>query len=137
MGAVGGDILEAAYSHPTIGSGTLFPKANEDSTLDLGGLRKDDDSSNIDGAGNHIVKMNRTTWMAEMTIANDINTRNDSDKVDKLSESPVAATWTITHVSGAVYQGLGTIVGDVQPNLNSATIKIKIAGGGKLKKIAG
>ena len=137
MGAVGGDILEASFSHPTIGSGTFFPKANEDSTIDLGGFRKDDDASNIDGGGAHIVKMNRNTWMAEMTLANDVNTRNDIDKLDKLTESPVSATWTITHVSGAVYKGLGTIVGDVQGNLNSATVKIKIAGGGKLSKIAG
>ncbi len=137
MGAVGGDIIEIAFSHPTIGTGVLFPKANEDSTLDLGGFRTNDDANMVDGSGQQIKQLNRQLWMAEATIAGDLNTRQDLEKVTALAGNPVDAVYTITHISGAVYKGSGAYVGDVQESLNNATIKIKIAGGGKLKKIAG
>ena len=39
MSAVGGDIIEAAFNHPTLGSGVIFPKANEDGTLDTNAQR--------------------------------------------------------------------------------------------------
>lgn len=137
MGATGGDIIEIAFSHPTIGQGVLFPKANEDSTLDTGGFRTNDDANMVDGSGAMIKQINRNLWSAECTIAGDLNTRGDLEKLSALSGNPIDTTWTISHVSGAVYKGLGTVVGDVQENLNNATIKLKIAGGGTMKKIAG
>lgn len=137
MGAVGGDITQIAFTHPTIPGATFFPKANEDSTLDLGGFRTDDDSNNVDGQGQMIKKITRNLWMAEMTIAGDLNTRQDLEALTALSGSPIDATWKIAHVSGAVYMGVGTVVGDIQENLNNATIKLKLAGGLQLKKISG
>lgn len=137
MGATGGDITQVSFNHPTLGGATFFPKANEDSTLDLGGFRTDDDSNNVDGSGAMIKKINRNLWMAEMTIAGDLNTRQDMEALTALSGNPVDATWKIAHVSGAVYMGQGTVVGDIQQNLNNATIKLKLAGGQQLKKISG
>ena len=61
--AVGGDITEITYNHPTIGSGVFYPKAAEDNTFDTGGLRSDDDANMIDGAGNMIDKMNNFTFI--------------------------------------------------------------------------
>jgi hypothetical protein len=52
--ATGGDIIEITFNHPSIGSGTLFPKAGEDSTYNTGGFRSADDDNMIDGAGNMI-----------------------------------------------------------------------------------
>lgn len=135
MAAIGGDILELAYNHATLGSGVIFPKAGEDGTLDLGGFRSDDSDDMIDGSGNFIDKLNRKRWSAEMTVAWDNNTRQELEAVVALAASPVLATWTISLVSGAVYKGLGKPVGDLKGNSNNATFPFKIAGGSTLKKI--
>ena len=135
MSAVGGDIIEAAFNHPTLGSGVIFPKAGEDSTFDLGGLKSDDSEDMIDGSGNMIDKMNRKRWGVEMTIAWDNNSRLELEKVQAMESSPVPAVWTISHISGAVYKGTGKPVGDLKGNGNNATFPLKLAGGGILKKI--
>ena len=93
MGAIGGDIVEAAFNHPTIGSGTVFPKANEASTFDLGGFRSDDSDDGVDGSGEMIDKMTRKRWAAEMVVAWDNNLRQELEKVVLLATSPVPATW--------------------------------------------
>lgn len=135
MGAIGGDITEVSWNHPTLGTGTIFPKANEDSTLDLGGFTSDDSEDMIDGSGEMIDKLTRKRWGAEMTVAWDNNVRQDLEKIQALQESPVKATFTISHISGAVYKGTGKPVGDNKGNANNATFPLKLAGGGKLKKI--
>jgi len=135
MGAVGGDIQQATYSHPTLGTGSLYPKANEDSTLDTGGLRSDDGEDGVDGSGEMIDKMTRKRWSAEMVVAWDSNVRLDLEKAVAMAESPVQATWTITHVNGTVWKGLGKPTGDLKGSGLNATFSLKIQGGGKMKKI--
>ena len=135
MGAIGGDIIEAAFSHPTIGSGTVFPKANEASTFDLGGFRSDDGEDGIDGSGQMIDKMTRKRWGAEMVVAWDNNSRQELEKVVLLATSPVPATWTISHISGAVYKGTGKPTGDLKGDALNATFPLKLQGGSILKKI--
>ena len=49
MSYVAGDILEITYNHPVIGSGTLYCKANEDSQVDKGGYRSEDDDAMVTG----------------------------------------------------------------------------------------
>lgn len=135
--AKGGDITEITFNHPTIGSGIIFPKANEDSTYDTGGFRSNDDANMVAGNGEMIDQMNRVRWSLEAVIAWDMNTRNDLEKLVELAESPVEAEWTITNINGTVYGGTGKPVGDMQGNGNAATFPLKIAGGNKLKKIVG
>jgi hypothetical protein len=137
MPSVGGDIIELTFNHPTLGQGVLFPKANEDSTYDPGGFRNEDDSNMIDGAGQIIKKLNRNRWSLECTIAGDMNSRLDLEKLNAMSGDPVDATWTVSHINGTVYKGVGSPVGDIQLNANSATIKLKLSGSGLLKKISG
>ena len=136
MANVGGDIIEVAYNHPTIGSGLLRPKAGEDSTFDPGGFRAEDSDDGIDGGGEMILKLNRKRWGFECTIAWDNNVAQDLEKLNNLAGDPVQAVWTVSHVSGAVYKGTGTVVGDIKGNGNAATIALKVAGGAKLTKIA-
>lgn len=132
---VGGDILELQYSHPTLGSGTIYPKSNEDSTFDLGGFRSVDDANMIDGGGNMIDQMNRVRWSASLTVAMEMNTDNTLDNMVQLTESPTLATWTITHINGTVWKGTGKPVGDLSGNANNATFPLKISGSGKMQKI--
>ena len=134
---VGGDIVEITFNHPTIGSGIIFPKANEDSTFDTGGFRSNDDADMVDGSGEMIDQINRKRWSFESTIAWDMNTREDLDKLSQLAADPVDADYTITHINGTVWGAKGKPVGDLAGNGNAATFPLKLAGGGKMKKIIG
>lgn len=135
--AVGGDIIEITFNHPTIGSGVILPKSNEDSTYDLGGFRSNDDANMIAGNGEMIDQMNRVRWSLEAVIAWDMNVRGDLEKLVELAASPVEADWTITNINGTVYGAAGKPVGDLQGNGNAATFTLKVSGGQKLKKIVG
>jgi hypothetical protein len=137
MASVGGDIIEVTWNHPTLGSGVLYPKAAEDSTIDLGGLRGADDANMVAGNGENIKQLTRTRWSVEVTVANDMNTREDAEKMGALAGSPVDAEWTFSSINGTVWGGTGSPVGDIQPNANAATFTLKVAGGGVLKKIVG
>lgn len=133
--AVGGDILEITYNHPTIGSGVLFPKAAEDNTFDTGGFRSSDDANMIDGAGNMIDQMNRVRWMFEGAISWDMNNAEELEQLVALASSPVPADWTFTHINGTIYAGKGKPVGDYKGNGNTAQVPLKISGGSILKQI--
>lgn len=135
MGAIGGDILEITYNHPKHGSGTIFPKAAEDSTINLGGLRSADDANMVTGNGEMIDQMNNTRWSVETVVAWDMNVRAELEKLNDLAGDPVPASWTFTHVSGVIYGGSGKPVGELGGNGNQATFQLKVAGGGKLKKL--
>lgn len=133
--SVGGDIVEITYNHPTLGSGSFFPKAGEDSEYNLGGFRNDDEANGIDGGGGMIVKKNRTRWHFGIKVAWDANTRHDLEKAIALANSNVAADYTFSHSNGTVYRGAGYPVGDLMGNGNTATFDLKISGGGVLKEI--
>lgn len=132
--AVGGDILEITFNHPDVGSGTIFPKAAEDNTFNLGGFRIDDDANGITGNGEMIAKMSRERWSFGATVAWDMNIREDLQKIAELAASPKPATYTIQHVNGTIYKGDGWPVGSYEGNGNSATFPLKLAGGGLMKK---
>jgi hypothetical protein len=137
MAVVGGDLSEITFNHPTLGSGTIFVKVNEDSTFDLGGFRSEDDEKGLDSGGNMIDVMTRSRWSVESVAAWDMNVREDLEKVTQMAESPEVAQWTISHINGAVYQASGKPVGDLKGAGKSATFPLKLSGGGKLKKISG
>jgi hypothetical protein len=132
--ATGGDIIEITYNHPTIGSGVIYPKAAEDNTFDLGGVRAADDMAMVDGGGNMIDQMNRGRWSVETLCVNDMNSQNEMEKCNDLAASAVLADWTFTHINGTVYVGKGKPVGDLSNNVNQSTFTLKVSGGGKLKK---
>jgi len=136
MAAIGGDITEVTWNHPTLGSGRLLIKASEDNTYDLGGLRGNDDANMVDGSGGNIRQLNRVRWSLDLTARWDMNTDQDLEKFTALAGDPVEAEWVVSHINGANYGGTGSPVGDIQGNGNSATFPAKISGGGTLKKIA-
>lgn len=136
MAVVGGDITEMTFNHPTVGTGVIFAKSDEDSELDLGGYRSADEEKGVDTGGNMIDTLTLSRWSATMVVAGDLTVREDLEKLVSLTESPVPATWTITHISGAIYQGIGKPVGDIKEALKAATIQLKVAGGGKARKVA-
>lgn len=135
--ATGGDILEITYNHPTLGDGTIFAKANEDSTFDLGGFRSNDDADMVDGSGTMIDQINRKRWKFSVVVAWDMNSANELEKIADLSGSAVQADWTFESVNGTVWGGQGKPVGDYEGNGNNPTFTLLVSGGGKLKKISG
>lgn len=133
----GGDITEITFNHPTLGSGTIYPKANEDSTFDPGGFRTDDDQDSIAGNGAAIYKKTRKRWMFETTCAVDMNEKEEVEILSKITEQTEEADWTISSINGTVYGGKGLPVGDLNWNGNASTFTFKVSGGVKLLKIVG
>ena len=125
--AVHGDITDVTYNHPTLGSGRFLPKAAEGNTYDPGGIRNADDANMISGGGNLILKKNRVRGFVECVIEDDQNIQEDALTVAALAADPQAATWTWTMINGAVYQGEGWPVGDIQPNIDDGTMTLKVA----------
>jgi hypothetical protein len=136
MGAIGGDITELTYNHPTIGQGSFFPKANEGNTIDPGGFRANDDASMISGDGQIIDQINRVRGSLEVLVVNDQNVRNDLEVARLLAASPVLADWTASHINGTVWGFKGKPVGDLSADTNAATFNMKIATA-NIKKIIG
>lgn len=135
--AAGGDIIEVTVNHPTLGTGIFKIKSNESSTLDLGGIRKNDDANQISTDGTTMIRqMNMTAWSAEFTVINDTSAPVPAaELVCALMESPEEGDYTIALINGIVYGGQGSPVGDNQPDANTSTFTMKINGAGKLKKI--
>lgn len=131
----GGDILEANFKHPTLGSGTVFVKSGEDSNFDPGGYRSNDDANMITGDGQMIDQVNRVRWFVELVVAWDMITTDTVKTLSDMGGSTELADWTFTHINGKVYGGKGKPVGDVQGNGNTAQTNLKVAGGGKLEPI--
>ncbi len=136
MAVIGGDIIEITYNHPTLGSGVLYPKAGEDATIDLGGLMKNDDAQSITASGEVIHQMNRKRWKVEAPPISNSQDRNELLQLQALQDSPVDADWTFAHISGAIYSGKGSVVGDLTATTNDPVITLMVAGGGRLAKTA-
>lgn len=132
---IGGDILEIVCKHPTLGEFRFQAKANESFNLDPGGYRSNDDANAITGGGEIIDQINRVRWSLEGPVAVDPISGNELDNLPKLAESPTLGTWTITHISGTIWKGLGKIVGDLNSDSNTAQLTLKVAGSGKLEKL--
>lgn len=132
---IGGDVTDLACTHPTLGTYRFAAKANEDFTLNKGGLRNNDDANGITGSGQAIWQINRTRWSFEGPVAVDMISDNEMAGLDLLSSSPLEGTWTLTTISGAIYKGKGKPVGDLNTASNTAQLTLKIAGSGQLQKL--
>lgn len=132
---IGGDVLEVVCKHPNLGEFRFQAKSNESFNLDPGGFRSSDDANQITGSGEMIDQINRVRWSLEGPVAVDLLSRNEIDNLPKLAESPVLATWTMTHISGAISKGQGKVVGDLSVDTNTAQMTLKVAGGGKTEKL--
>jgi len=135
MGYTGGDIKSISYNHPTLGSGTLFPKAGEDGTLDRGGFTSADDDAMVTGAGQMIDVITAKRGSFEVVCAWDTTDKQELKRINEMAGTPVLADWTITHISGAVWGGKGKPVGDVKGSTNAATFTLKLAFEGKINDL--
>lgn len=132
---IGGDITEIVAKHQTLGEFRFQAKANESFTLDPGGFRSNDDANAITGGGEMIDQVNRIRWSMEGPVAVDPISGNELENLPKLAKSPDLATWTITHISGTIWKGLGKVVGDLNSDTNTAQMTLKVAGSGQLERL--
>ena len=127
-----GDVDEIVCSHPTLGEMRFAPKANESFTFDDGGIRNNDDASQITSNGQLMLQKNRVRWSVEGVIAVDADSRQN---LNKLSRSAETGNWTFSLLNGDVYKGVGVPVGDMQYDSNAGTQTLKVSGGGELEKL--
>lgn len=135
--AVQGDITEVTYNNADVGSGTFKPKANEGNTFDIGGIRSNDDASMITSDGTLIDQKNRVRGFLEVVVEDDAANREDLLNMTLITESTNSTDFTFTTIGGQTFAGKGIIVGDLQKDLNTGMVTVKIAPRGKWKKIAG
>lgn len=129
-----GDVDEVVCQH-TLGEFRFSPKANESFTVDKGGIRANDDASQVTSNGQMMSQLNRVRWSFEGPIAVDTISDNELTNLATLSAHPDLGTWTFSLLSGAIYKGKGRPVGDLQADSNAGTMTLKVAGGGQLEKI--
>lgn len=129
-----GDVEEIVCQH-TLGEFRFYPKANESGTLDKGGVRANDDASQVTSNGQMMSQMNRVRWSFEVPIAVDTINDKEAEDVNNLMKHPDLGVWTFSMLNGAVYKGKGRPVGDSQADTNAGTMTLKVAGGGVLEKI--
>lgn len=135
MSAIGGDILEISFNHPTLGSGYFYPKSGEGFTLDIGGFMNDDEETGVAGDGSLILKKTRKRWSCEGMVRWDMNQSVDLTKYRALEESSLETEFTMSSINGTVWSAKGVPVGGASGNMGDATFTLKISGGGRCIKI--
>ncbi|WP_158993440.1 hypothetical protein [Mucilaginibacter sp. L196] len=135
MGYIGGDFTEVTCMHP-LGSFRYAPKSNEAFTPDKGGLRSNDEANSVTGGGVSIVIINNKRWSIEGSIAVDFVSDNEMGSLNAMAGDPHDGVWTFSHVSGAIWKGTGRPVGEITPDTNTASVKLKVSGGGVLELIS-
>lgn len=132
---LGGDITEVSCSHPNLGDFRFATKTEESYEVDFGGIRNEDDDAGVTGSGQTISKKTQKRWSFSGVFLVDLKNKIETRNIPALAESSEEATWTFTHISGAIWKGKGEIVGDLKVDTNTAQMTIKISGGGKLEEI--
>lgn len=129
-----GDVQEIVCNH--LGNTYRFyPKANETFNVDKGGIRTNDDANQTTTDGQMMRQLNRFRWMFDGPIAADTTSDAEFNALNIMSGSPVSGTWQFSLISGAIYKGVGSPVGDVKYDSNTGIITLKISGNRELEKI--
>lgn len=136
MAIIGGDCTEILCNHPTLGVISFSPKSGETATLDIGGLRNNDDTGEITGNRTNIIIKNVKKWMFEVVCGMDNIVNNDLVNLTALTESNQEGEWTFTFANGDVWGGIGIPVGDIAGDGQAATMTVKVSGGQQMNKIA-
>lgn len=111
------------------------PKANETFNFDPGGLRVNDDVSQVTSDGQIMRQINRQRWKVDGPIACDTILGTEFNALNLMSGSPSLGTWQFAMKSGAIYKAVGSPVGDISLDSNAGTIALTVSGNGILEKI--
>lgn len=126
-----GDCVEVVCNH--LGNTYRYsPKANESANIDRGGIRANDDASQVTSNGKMMSQLNRVRWSVEVPVANEDLTY---ETLNLMAGSPSLGIWQFAMISGEIYKGTGRPVGDISTDSNAGTVSFKVAGAGILEKI--
>jgi hypothetical protein len=131
---IAGLFTEVFCQHSIVGNRKLDLKSGESTELDRGGLRIADDENNRTASGGLILQYENKQPYIQFTCAVDGDVEDYVNNIIKESMNELP-NWTLTHVSGDIYVGFGTIVGDVKPDRYAGTLQIKVAFEGDLLRI--
>ena len=129
-----GDCVDITCVH--LGTTYRFsPKANETFNIDRGGIRVNDDASQVTSNGQIMRQLNRVRWMIDGPIAADSISGYEQNALNILSASPALGVWQFSFINGAILKGTGSPVGDIQLDSNSGQITLKVSGNNELETI--
>ena len=129
----GGDTFEIAWSNGDLGSGFFFGIAGEAFTY-MGGGYRGNDQAVLDGANRLIKSMNRMPWSCEGKVSNDMVNNNEFEAAQAIAASTTETTFTVSNANGTVYKGAGTILGDLELDVDKCSFTLKLVGGGNFTK---
>lgn len=124
MAATGGSIESVTLQ------GRVFAVASDaDVQRKLGGF-ENEVQSNGDGS-TRLIKT-RVPWSLDGLVVEVDDIRGDHEFLQALSNENEGYPVTITYASGAVYQGTGQIVSELQASSQNATASVNLMGSGEL-----
>ena len=110
--------------------GRLFSVAADSAvTRKLGGF-EGEHLPNGDGTGRK--KMTRVGWMVGAINVSVYDSRGDQSFLQDISDTPDYDAFTITYVDGTVWQGLGSMEGEISHVSDNGTVEVSLSGPGKL-----
>lgn len=123
---VGGSIISVSIR------GRLFPvAADADVNVDLGGFTTEVQAN---GDGSARLLMTRKPWMLENIPISMDHDRNDLKFLQDTADSKTFHPITIELASGHVFQGKGTVSGDLKGSTQNATVPVTLSGKEKLTR---
>ncbi len=126
MASIGGPVQECSIK------GRLFsPAADGEVSIKSGGFE-----NAVEPNGDATVRIvkSRVPWMAKgLNLAIDHN-RADMEFLQGIADGMEQVTIAITLVDGTVFQGKGTINGELDLNTAKATCPVELSGGGKMEQ---
>jgi len=133
MSFIAGDVKTITCTDPVLGSFRFSPKAKESFNLDKGGIRNE---ITMTGNGQAIIVKSVEPWSCDGPVAVDMVSGNEFDGTAALAAQPQLSTWTWEMISGAIYKGLGTPIGELKFDSNTGTMPLKVQGSGQLELIS-
>jgi len=125
MSTIAGLFTEVFAQHSVVGNYKFDLKSGETTELDRGSFRISDDENNRTASGKLILMYENKQPYIQFTCAVSGETEDYVQALIKASATELA-NFTLTHVSGDVYVGVGTIAGDVKPDRNAGTLQLKV-----------
>lgn len=124
MGAIGGSIEGVGLN------GRSFPvAADADTNRKIGGT-ENEVLANGDGSA-RLIKTRVPFGVTGLVVEAD-DARGDHEFLQELADQKGFFALTVTYASGAIWQGDGQIVGELQSSSQSATATFDLSGTGKL-----
>ena len=121
--------VSGSIKNISVGGRGFEPTADADFNTDLGGYMNDVVSNG--GGGARILKTAKP-WKLDNGQVSIDQGQGDQEFLQEIADSNLEVPIVITYVSGAIYNGVGTIIGDLAFSNMNSTASLNLSGKGKL-----